>query len=100
MARVESGAAAVQAAAWPGALLVVAGRDPFDLLERGVTAAARLSGTAKHRSQKEVPPACDVFGFCTWDAFYSRVSASGIQAGLASLAEGGVPPKLLIVDDG
>ena len=34
------------------------------------------------------------------DAFYSRVSAAGIQAGLKSLAEGGCAPRLLIIDDG
>lgn len=58
------------------------------------------AGTAKHRSHKQVPAAASVFGWCTWDAFYSRVSAAGIQAGLTSLAEGGVPPKLVIIDDG
>ncbi len=100
MLRIESGAASVQAAAWHNALLVAAGRCPFELMERGVTAAAGLSGTAKHRSLKQAPAGCEVFGWCTWDAFYSSVSAAGIQAGLASLAEGGVPPKLLIIDDG
>jgi hypothetical protein len=58
------------------------------------------AGNAKHRSRKEVPAAADVFGWCTWDAFYSRVSAAGIEAGLRSLADGGVPPKLVIIDDG
>ena len=29
-----------------------------------------------------------------------QVSAAGIQTGLESLAEGGAPPKLLILDDG
>ena len=47
-----------------------------------------------------MPAACEVFGWCTWDAFYSRVSAAGIQAGLKSLVAGGAPPKLLIIDDG
>ncbi|KAI3436643.1 hypothetical protein D9Q98_006059 [Chlorella vulgaris] len=98
--RVSSGAPDVQAVSWPSALLVAAGRDPFELLERGVAAAARLSGTAKPRAHKEVPAACEVFGWCTWDAFYSRVSAAGIQEGLRSLAEGGAPPKLCIIDDG
>lgn len=59
-----------------------------------------IAGTAKPRAHKEVPAACEVFGWCTWDAFYSRVSAAGIQEGLRSLAEGGAPPKLCIIDDG
>lgn len=37
---------------------------------------------------------------CTWDAFYSTVSARGLLEGLDSLATGGVSPQLLIIDDG
>ena len=40
-----------------------------------------------------VPPSADVFGWCTWDAFYSRVSAAGVLQGVASLAAGGAPPE-------
>lgn len=56
---------------------MAAGKDPFELVQRGVTLAAKLSGTAKHRSAKVVPPSVDYFGWCTWDACYSRVSAQG-----------------------
>lgn len=45
----------------------------------GVAAAARLSGGAAPLSTKKLPPSLDVFGWCTWDAFYSSVSAKGIQ---------------------
>lgn len=104
MARIESGAAGVAASHWDGAVLVAAGREPFELIRRGVAAAARLSGalsgcwlgglallqvrldwvrmlrsmsyplppalagTARPRSEKPVPPSCDVFGWCSWDA--------------------------------
>ncbi|PSC71477.1 raffinose synthase [Micractinium conductrix] len=98
--RIESGAADVAAASWPGALLVAAGRDPYALVDAAVAAAARLSGTSKPRSDKEVPASADVFGWCTWDAFYSKVSAAGLSAGLSSLAAGGAPPRFLIIDDG
>lgn len=33
------------------------------------------------RSAKVLPPSLDLFGWCTWDAFYSSVSAQGIQVG-------------------
>lgn len=52
------------------------------------------------RAQKQVPKSLNVFGWCTWDAFYWRVSAKGIVDGLQSLHNGGVPPKLLVIDDG
>jgi Raffinose synthase or seed imbibition protein Sip1 len=98
--RIESGAAAVTSASWPSALYVAAGTEPFDLLRRGVAAAAALSGAGKPRSDKTVPPSVDCFGWCTWDAFYSKVSAAGIQKGLKSLVEGGTPARWLIIDDG
>lgn len=43
-------------------------------------------------------PLCD--HRCTWDAFYSTVSARGLVEGLSSLHAGGIAPKLLIIDDG
>jgi raffinose synthase len=65
-----------------------------------VAAAAALSGGAKPRAHKRMPPSLDAFGWCTWDAFYSTVSARGLAEGLASLHSGGVYPRLLIIDDG
>ena len=85
------------------------------------------AGAAKARTAKQLPDFVKAFGWCTWDAFYSRVSAEGegvgdccllsrhkqhhllsscfpthvgINEGLRALEEGGVPPKLLIIDDG
>lgn len=98
--RIESGDVTVKASEWNSTLLVAAGTDPYELLQRAVTSAARFSGTAKHRSEKCVPSTMDYFGWCTWDAFYSKVSASGIQEGLKSFTDGGVCPKFLIIDDG
>ena len=36
-----------------------------------------LVGTAKPRSAKQFPEFMKSFGWCTWDAFYSQVSAQG-----------------------
>ncbi|KAF5843132.1 raffinose synthase or seed imbibition protein Sip1-domain-containing protein [Dunaliella salina] len=77
--RVESGDHRVVAEKWDAVLHVSAGWDPYTLVEQGVQAAARLSGGAEPRATKLLPPSIDVFGWCTWDAFYSTVSAKGIQ---------------------
>ena len=61
------------------ALLVAAGDDPFALVEEAVIAAAKHSGGAKPLRNKQVPATADGFGWCTWDAFYTRVSAAGVQ---------------------
>jgi hypothetical protein len=122
-------------------LYCAAGCDPFELLDRGVAAAARLSGGCLPSSQlcargaactgrlplllwqppgthmaravgalpagsslprweKEVPASLDVFGWCSWDAFYTGVNPRGLQEGLHRLARGGTPARLLIIDDG
>jgi hypothetical protein len=97
---VESGATTVTATNFPSALYIAAGRDPYELIARGVAAAASLSGTAKPRTSKVVPPIADKFLWCTWDAYYSTISAEGVKLGVAALVAGGTPPKGIIIDDG
>nr|GEV90874.1 probable galactinol--sucrose galactosyltransferase 2 [Tanacetum cinerariifolium] len=46
------------------------------------------------------PGLLDWFGWCTWDAFYSYVTAEGVEEGLKSLSEGGTHPRFLTIDDG
>ena len=97
----ESGAADVKASRWAGALHIMAGSgNPLALAEAAVAASAARSGGARPRTSKRLPPYVDNFGWCSWDAFYSRVSASGLHSGVASLAAGGAPPRTVIIDDG
>ncbi len=51
------------------------------------------AGGSKPRALKEQPATLDLFGWCTWDAFYFAVSAKGIQQGLQSFKDSGVPPR-------
>jgi hypothetical protein len=37
-----------------------------------------MSGGAGPRTSKVLPPTLDLFGFCTWDAYYTAVSAKGV----------------------
>ena len=75
--RVESGDKSVLGSSWDSALLCAAGWEPFGLVERAVAAAGELSGGARPRAAKQLPASLDSFGWCTWDAFYSTVSARG-----------------------
>lgn len=68
----ESGDDSVLCEEWQTALYIAAGSDPFALVDFAVEAAAKISGTAKPRRDKQLPATLDVFGWCTWDAFYSR----------------------------
>ena len=98
--KVASGDRAIVGTSFPSMLLVAAGTDPYTLVDAAVTKAAQLSGTAKPLTEKELPASLDYFGWCSWDAFYSSVSAAGIFTGVQSLQAGKTPPKFVIIDDG
>lgn len=82
------------------ALYVAAGADPFELLERGARAVQRRLATGPLRADKPMPSFVDHFGWCTWDAFYTEVSAEKVLAGLERFASAGVAPRFVILDDG
>jgi hypothetical protein len=98
--RIESGDAGIVGADIRAIAFVATGSDPFALVRTSMEAVQRQLKTFELRSRKPVPPAMDWFGWCTWDAFYSKVDGPGIMRGVDTLRAGGVPPKLVIIDDG
>lgn len=85
----------------PGpALFVLAGDDPYALARNGARAVQQHLALGRLRVDKPLPDVIDLFGWCTWDAFYKDVSADGVLAGLAAFAQAGVRPRWVIVDDG
>ena len=42
-----------------------------------------------------MPETVDVFGWCTWDAFYTDVTPDGIELGVKALQEGGTPARFV-----
>ena len=97
---VESGDPAAVAHTFPALLYVGGGWDPFDVVACAFKRVSAHLGTFTLREDKPVPPCLDVFGWCTWDAFYHGVSAAGVSSGLASLERCGTPARFLIIDDG
>ncbi|KAL4607024.1 hypothetical protein ACB098_09G127300 [Castanea mollissima] len=77
-----------------------AGTNPFEVINQAVKAVEKHIQTFLHREKKKLPSFLDWFGWCTWDAFYTEVTAEGVEQGLKSLSDGGTPPKFLIIDDG
>mmetsp|Transcript_13249 Transcript_13249/g.37288 ORF Transcript_13249/g.37288 Transcript_13249/m.37288 type:complete len:1115 (+) Transcript_13249:192-3536(+) len=88
------------------ALYVAVHDEPFELLRLGFRQVSELlssGGETGFRTldQKEIPTDfVDSFGWCSWDAFYSKVHPSGILEGVRCLTEAGVPVKNVILDDG
>ncbi|KAL3534300.1 hypothetical protein ACH5RR_002761 [Cinchona calisaya] len=77
-----------------------AGTNPFEVINQAVKAVEKHMQTFHHRERKKLPSFLDWFGWCTWDAFYTDVTAEGVEEGLKSLSEGRTPPRFLIIDDG
>ncbi|EPS58525.1 hypothetical protein M569_16288 [Genlisea aurea] len=96
----ESGDAAVETDQGLHLVYMHAGPNPFEVINQAVKAVEKHLQTFHHREKKKLPELLDWFGWCTWDAFYTDVTAEGVKEGLKSFAEGGVPPRFLIIDDG
>jgi raffinose synthase len=96
----ESGDPAVETTQGVYSVFVGAGIDPYEVITSAVKAVERHSKTFSHRERKMLPDILNWFGWCTWDAFYTDVTAEGVKQGLESLKKGGTPPKFLLIDDG
>ncbi len=95
----ESGDPAVVTDSIAG-LFLAEGNDPFALMESGAKSVCAFLKTGRLRREKSLPDFVDVFGWCTWDSFYQEVSLEKVKGGLESFRQGGIQPKLLILDDG
>ena len=96
---VESGDVAVVARDFE-LLFVASGDDPFALIEYSARVVAEKMGGGRLRVDKPSASFSNLFGWCTWDAFYHDVTHDKVREGLSSFRSGGVQPKLLILDDG
>ena len=70
------------------------------IVDEAVAALRPLLRTYIPRQEKSAAPFIDWFGWCTWDAFYQKVSLAKVTRGLKSLAKAGFPPRFLLLDDG
>ncbi|GAB2242814.1 hypothetical protein Droror1_Dr00019589 [Drosera rotundifolia] len=96
----ESGDPAVDGFEGTNLVYVAAGSDPFDVIANAVKSAERHLQTFSHRERKKMPEMLNWFGWCTWDAFYTDVTAKGARQGLESMKKGGIHRKFVIIDDG
>jgi len=85
-----------------GVPLAVAGRgeDPYALIERVLGHAIKASGTGTLLSQKEMPDWPRWLGWCTWDAFYERMTEQDFLRGIESFVDAPVRLGWVILDDG
>ncbi|XP_047317130.1 probable galactinol--sucrose galactosyltransferase 2 [Impatiens glandulifera] len=96
----ESGDKAVETDHGLSLVYIHAGTNPFEVIYQAVKSVEKHLQTFRHREEKKLPSFLDWFGWCTWDAFYTDVTAEGVEVGLKSLSGGSSPPRFLIIDDG
>ncbi|XP_076958441.1 putative galactinol--sucrose galactosyltransferase 2 [Bidens hawaiensis] len=96
----ESGDHAVETNQGLNLVYMHAGTNPFEVITQAVKAVEDHMQTFHHQDKKKLPGLLDWFGWCTWDAFYTDVTAEGVEEGLKSLSSSGTPPRFLIIDDG
>ena len=98
---VESACEEVKADGIDNVAIISWANNPYDASKKAIKMASLvLKESFKPREEKVTPPVADVFGWCTWDAFYEKVSPKRIGKGLTSLQNGNSPPKFVIIDDG
>ncbi|KAJ7517623.1 hypothetical protein O6H91_21G032000 [Diphasiastrum complanatum] len=96
----ESGDPTVQTSEGMHSVYIHAGTNPYQVISESFRAMEAHLQTFQCREKKKMPGMLDWFGWCTWNAFYTEVTALGVLEGAKSLMSGGTPPRFLIIDDG
>jgi raffinose synthase len=76
------------------------GHDLYQLVDKSVRAVAAYTKSFRLREEKKVPAFVDYLGWCSWDAFYSKVDERKFLSALKSFRDGGIRPGFVILDDG
>uniref|UniRef100_A0A1D1XX79 Stachyose synthase n=1 Tax=Anthurium amnicola TaxID=1678845 RepID=A0A1D1XX79_9ARAE len=96
----ESGSTQVRSSSFQAIAYVHVSDNPYTLMKEAYAAARVHLDTFRLLEEKALPPLVDKFGWCTWDAFYLTVEPSGVWRGVQDFADGGIPPRFVIIDDG
>jgi raffinose synthase len=84
----------------PALLAFACGSNPYKLIKDTVKVVSDYLKTFRIREEKHIPEFVDYFGWCTWDAFYNKVTEEDVLNGLESFSKGSVQPGFMILDDG
>lgn len=96
----ESGDTETVSSVFTHSVYVGTGTDPYTTISDAILAVKFHLKNFRQRHEKKLPEIVDFFGWCTWDAFYQKVTQEGVESGIKSLAGGGAPVKFVIIDDG
>lgn len=75
------------------------GKTPYEAVEAAARMAAAQKGILT-REDKKLPDMFEYLGWCSWDAFYTEISAEKVLQKAEELKEKNVPVRWLLLDDG
>lgn len=82
-------------------LVCAFGNDPYECCHNAAAYALALLGRPSMlRERRRYPPMLEKLGWCSWDAFYQKVSRQGILEKLEELKKKRVPVGWVLIDDG
>jgi len=76
------------------------GPDIYTLVDRSIQAIVTHAKSFRLREQKQVPGFVDHLGWCSWDAFYSKIDEPKFVSAVRSFQKGGIKTGFVILDDG
>lgn len=82
------------------ALYVIVGDDPYDMVRLAAEDICSRLKTCDLRIHKKTPQFADLFGFCTYNAFYDNVTHDKIIQALQTFKDNGIEIGFLIIDVG
>ena len=81
-------------------MLITKGKDPIALMQASIALISKTLKTFRLREEKRLPAFVDLFGWCTWNAYYQDVSEDKVLKGLEAFKKSGIQPRFMILDDG
>ncbi|NRA37308.1 MAG: hypothetical protein HRU15_04155, partial [Planctomycetes bacterium] len=77
--------------------LITEGKDPLKLIQATMKLLQKRLKTFKLREDKRVPAFTELFGWCTWNAYYQDVSEAKVLRGLEAFRRSGVQPRFMVL---
>lgn len=81
-------------------LYVSCGNNPHEMIRNASIELSKETCQFELRQNKPVPEFVDLLGWCSWNAYYHKVSHENIINTLNCFRERSVPIKWLLIDDG
>jgi len=81
-------------------LYLLAGDNPQQMIKKASSEIQQELQTFKLRSEKNEPWFADYFGWCTWNALYTKLNRDTLAYAMENFKQKDIPVRYMIIDDG